>query len=314
MATRYRLGETIERMSETPTKPRDAKTPPSPYVEVIEHSESGMLGVEDPDARRALAGLAASHATFVESYASCFIGSVALPHHGKANRHLRRFGFYLDAARLVLLDIDSPCTVAMDELSQIELAPNPTPARALYELLRHLLKDDLQHLMENEDGLARIEDRIIEGERDEENPSGHIMRRRRALMRLAGFYQQLEELARDIAQDDCGLLARAERRAFATLGQQAERLGHKAQYLRDYCMQLLELQQAQSARRRDSTNLYLTIVASIFVPITTITGWYGMNFSNMPELSWEYGYATVIVLSLLIIAGELAYFRHRKWL
>lgn len=55
-------------------------------------------------------------------------------------------------------------------------------------------------------------------------------------------------------------------------------------------------------------------MASIFVPITTITGWYGMNFSNMPELSWEYGYATVIALSLVIIAAELAFFKWKKWL
>ena len=309
MATRYRLGTTIERMDDEAEPPSKA-----PYIEVIGLDESGSLGIADADARRALTGLAASHATFAESYVRCFIGSVALPDRRAPEKPVKRFGFYLDARRLVLLDIDGPCTEALRELADIELAGDPTPARALFELLRHLIKDDLQHLMAIEGKLARIEDRIIDASRRRPKTPGQIMQRRRELMRLAAFYQQLEEMAEDIAQDDCENLSHGERHLFQTLSNQAQRLGQKAQYLRDYCMQLLELQQAQATTRRDATNLYLTVVASIFVPITTITGWYGMNFSNMPELDWEYGYASVIVLCAVIIAAEFAYFKWKKWL
>ena len=309
MATRYRLSTTIERLDESEQPPAD-----TPYVEVIGLEESGSLGVRDADARRALTGLATSRATFVESYAGCFIGSVALPDRHAPEKPTKRFGFYLDAKRLVLLDIDGPCATALDELSRIELPSNPTPARALFELLRHLIKDDLQHLMTIEDKLARIEDRIIDSSRRRPKTPEQILQRRRELMRLSGFYQQLEEMAEDLSQDDCENLARSERHLFQTLSNQAERLGQKSQYLRDYCMQLIELQQAQTSTRRDATNLYLTVVASIFVPITTITGWYGMNFSNMPELDWEYGYASVIVLCAVIIAAEFAYFKWKKWL
>ena len=309
MSTRYKLGKTIERLKDDAQLPDNA-----PYAEVINLTESASLGIADADARRALTGLAASHTTFVESYAGCFIGSLALPDRRAPEKPARRFGFYLDARRLVLLDIDSPCAAALDELAQIELPTNPTPARALFELMRHLLKDDLQHLMEMEDKLARIENRIIDGKRRQPKTPEQILQHRRELMRLTGFYQQLEEMAEDLAQDDCENLCRAERHLFQTLSNQAERLGHKAQYLRDYCMQLIELRQAQATTRRDATNLYLTVVASIFVPITTITGWYGMNFSNMPELDWEYGYASVIVLCAIIIAAEFAFFKYKKWL
>lgn len=309
MATRYKLGTSIERLGDSAKPPTGA-----PYVEVIDPTESGSLGIADADARRTLTGLAASRSTFVESYAGCFIGSLAIPDRRAPEKPTRRFGFYLDTHRLVLLDIDGPCADALDELAQIELPTNPTPARALFELMRHLLKDDLQHLMEMEGRLASIEDRIIDGKRRQPKTPEQILQHRRELMRLAGFYQQLEEMTDDLAQDDCENLSRSERHLFQTLSNQAERLGHKAQYLRDYCMQLIELQQAQAGTRRDATNLYLTVVASIFVPITTITGWYGMNFSNMPELDWEYGYASVIVLCAVIIAAEFAYFKHKKWL
>ena len=309
MSTRYTLATTIERLEDSAPLPKDA-----PYVEIIDVNESASLGIADADARRSLANLVASHSTFVESYAGCFIGSLALPDRRAPEKPVRRFGFYLDERRLVLLDIDSPCAAALDDLAQIELPTNPTPARALFELLRHLLKDDLNHLMETEDKLARIEDRVIDGRRRQPKSPERILQHRRELMRLSGFYQQFEEMADDLAQDDCENLSRAERHLFQTLSNQAERLGHKTQYLRDYCMQLIELQQAQAGTRRDATNLYLTVVASIFVPITTITGWYGMNFSNMPELDWEYGYASVIVLCAIIIAAEFAYFKWKKWL
>ena len=49
----------------------------------------------------------------------------------------------------------------------------------------------------------------------------------------------------------------------------------------------------------NSTMKFLTIVTTIFTPITVLTGWYGMNFENMPELSWEFGYLYIIGLSLL---------------
>jgi cbb3-type cytochrome oxidase subunit 3 len=44
-----------------------------------------------------------------------------------------------------------------------------------------------------------------------------------------------------------------------------------------------------------------TIIATIFLPLTLITGWYGMNFTSMPELTWEYGYIYVIGLFVAII-------------
>lgn len=57
----------------------------------------------------------------------------------------------------------------------------------------------------------------------------------------------------------------------------------------------------------------LTIVATIFIPLTFIAGVYGMNFSNMPELTWKYGYFMVWGLFLLSILIMFAYFRRKKW-
>jgi magnesium transporter len=59
---------------------------------------------------------------------------------------------------------------------------------------------------------------------------------------------------------------------------------------------------------------YLTIVTTIFLPLTLVTGWYGMNFRYMPELAYKYSYLVIIVLCILIIAGSLWFFKKKRLL
>jgi len=58
----------------------------------------------------------------------------------------------------------------------------------------------------------------------------------------------------------------------------------------------------------------LTIIATIFIPLTFIAGIYGMNFKYMPELEWYWGYAVVLILMGLIAFAMVLYFRNKKWL
>lgn len=58
----------------------------------------------------------------------------------------------------------------------------------------------------------------------------------------------------------------------------------------------------------------LTIIATIFIPLTFVAGIYGMNFAAMPELSWRYGYPVVLGLMVVIALGMVLYFKRRKWL
>jgi magnesium transporter len=57
----------------------------------------------------------------------------------------------------------------------------------------------------------------------------------------------------------------------------------------------------------------LTIIATIFIPLTFIAGIYGMNFAVMPELAWRYGYPAILAVMFLVGAGMVVYFRRRKW-
>lgn len=58
----------------------------------------------------------------------------------------------------------------------------------------------------------------------------------------------------------------------------------------------------------------LTIIATIFIPLTFIAGLYGMNFDYMPELHWRWGYPAVLALMAFVAAVMLLFFRKKNWL
>ena len=71
---------------------------------------------------------------------------------------------------------------------------------------------------------------------------------------------------------------------------------------------------AQMDVKQNRIMTVLTVVTTIFMPLTLIVGWYGMNFQNMPELTSPYGYTGVIILSIMVVVGGLLFFRMKKWL
>jgi magnesium transporter len=83
---------------------------------------------------------------------------------------------------------------------------------------------------------------------------------------------------------------------------------------------LRDLQLSMLSHRMNEIMKVLTIMATMFIPITFVAGIYGMNFDpaasrwNMPELGWAYGYPAAVLFMLLIAGGLLAYFRRRGWI
>lgn len=83
--------------------------------------------------------------------------------------------------------------------------------------------------------------------------------------------------------------------------------------LRDLSRGLLDVCLAQMSFRMNEIIKILTVVGTIFIPLTFITSYYGMNFHNMPELDWQYGYIMVIMVMLGITISMLYYFKRKKW-
>lgn len=92
------------------------------------------------------------------------------------------------------------------------------------------------------------------------------------------------------------------------------RLHDTSTFLSDYTMQLRDQYKAQLDIRQNRIMTILTVVTTIFMPLTLIVGWYGMNFQYMPELEWRWGYPVIIAVSLIIAIGCVLFFKKKKWL
>lgn len=89
---------------------------------------------------------------------------------------------------------------------------------------------------------------------------------------------------------------------------------------REICSGLVEIHLSSVGNRMNEVMKVLTIIATIFIPLTFVVGVYGMNFDqaagplNMPELGWRYGYPTVMLMMGVIAAGLVAWFYRKGWI
>jgi magnesium transporter len=83
---------------------------------------------------------------------------------------------------------------------------------------------------------------------------------------------------------------------------------------RDILSGMLDIYLSSMSNRLNQIMKVLTIIATIFMPLTFITSLYGMNFKNMPELQWEYGYFMVLGMVVVIAVAMLEYFRRKQWI
>jgi magnesium transporter len=84
--------------------------------------------------------------------------------------------------------------------------------------------------------------------------------------------------------------------------------------LRDIISGMLDIYLSSISNRMNEVMKVLTIIATIFIPLTLIVGIYGMNFRYMPELDWRWGYLTVWLVMLGVGSSMVVYFRRRRWL
>ena len=79
-------------------------------------------------------------------------------------------------------------------------------------------------------------------------------------------------------------------------------------------MSLMEMYMSNISNKMNEVMKVLTIMASIFIPLTFIAGIYGMNFDNMPELHTQNGYFVVWGVMIVLFLGMIVYFKRKKWL
>ena len=145
-------------------------------------------------------------------------------------------------------------------------------------------------------------------------PSGRLNQIRNDIRDLRIHYEQLIDLGQELEENENNFFKQENLRYFKMFLSRMSRLHDNSASLRDYTMQLRDLYKAHLDIKQNRIMTILTVVTTIFMPLTLIAGWYGMNFRYMPELEWKISYPIVIVVSLMIAVGGLWFFKKKKWL
>ena len=82
---------------------------------------------------------------------------------------------------------------------------------------------------------------------------------------------------------------------------------------RDTVTGMLEVYLSNTSNRMNEIMKVLTVVATLFIPLTFIVGVYGMNFRVMPELEWKWGYPAIMILMAAVAVAMVVYFKRKKW-
>ena len=115
-----------------------------------------------------------------------------------------------------------------------------------------------------------------------------------------------------LVENENGIFDGKTLRSFKMLYRRTERRFQNVLNLREYVTQVRESYEAEVDISLNTTMKIFTVVTTIFLPLTLIVGWYGMNL-KMPEYGWKYGYLFVGLLSLTCIAGIIIFFKRKKW-
>jgi len=126
------------------------------------------------------------------------------------------------------------------------------------------------------------------------------------------YYDRLLSATEAIVENVNGLLSKKEMRYFQIITDRNRRLLESLRFLQDYLSQIREAYQTQVDINLNSIMKLSTVITTIFLPLTLVAGWYGMNF-DMPEYHLSFGYPMVIVGSLVLSLLIIIYFKKHKW-
>jgi magnesium transporter len=136
---------------------------------------------------------------------------------------------------------------------------------------------------------------------------------KRTLMQMRRFVWPERDVVSALLHDESGIIAPQTRVFLRDCYDHAVQIMDLVESYRDVTAGLLEMYISSVSLRTNEIMRVLTVVSAIFIPLTFVAGIYGMNFDNMPELKSRYGYFICLGLMVLIGAGQLYYFRRKKW-
>jgi magnesium transporter len=181
-----------------------------------------------------------------------------------------------------------------------------------YSLIDAIVDNYFMVLEKLGEAIEEIEDKLVTDPRSETLQTIHDLKRETVFLRKSVW--PLREVISRLERSESPLISKSTFVYLRDVYDHTIQVMDSVDTFRDTLSGMLDIYLSSVSNRMNEVMKVLTVIATIFIPLTFIAGIYGMNFKVMPELDQPWGYPTVLILMLTIAVVMLIYFRRKKWL
>jgi magnesium transporter len=188
-------------------------------------------------------------------------------------------------------------------------------ALLLYEILDRQVDGYMNLIDQFERRIEELGDLIFQSTASNESAIlNEILTAKSSTLRVRRILLPQREVFEHLAHDDLSAIPSETRIYFQDLYDHITRFADLAESMRDLVQSTMTTHLTISSNRLNEIMKVLTIISTIFMPLSFVAGIYGMNFDYMPELRWPFAYPLVWLIFITIAGSMILFFRRRRWL
>ena len=222
---------------------------------------------------------------------------------------------YMKKNLLIVVDVDDRDGSTKSRYLNSLSKHNPATAtleKLVCSFLDSLLSSDTAFLENTGNTITDMEEELLDGE-DGGDFNRRTLQIKKTLLKIHNYYEQLLDIAETLDENENDIFPTDELMYAANLQNKIIRLREDTDSLSSSLEHLQDAYTSMLDLKLNNHMKVFTVITTIFFPLTIIVGWYGMNFTSMPEFNWKFGYLYVILLSIIVIVPLIIYGKHKKW-
>lgn len=301
----YKIGEKLEKVSVKTFKDLDFQ-----YVVILSEEEWTKNKADFDLGIELEIGLSSITSTRAEVNYDSITGRFHVIDRQNLSGKPKDFAFTLDEKGIIFIDDEGLSCELIEKIALTKKLVNPCLERFLYDFLEQIICNDANILSSFDNALDEIEKQIFNGKT--ENILKNLADIRNSLRDFKIHYLELIDVCQEFEENENHFFKAKNDRYFHLVNQRIQRLYERVITLVEFTVQLREYCQTKTDERQNRTLAFLAVVSAIFMPLTLIVGWYGMNFKYMPELEYRYAYPILFVICIFIVIGSIFIFKKKK--
>ncbi len=290
---------------------RKTEKPASGYIQILTKEEFAQQYGNLEESGLLLYHYTENNIDNVDVFEDHVVGTFVVPMKGSVLEKKTSMGFYVTESRILLLDETAMLYNVLERMTRRQRIRDLDISHVFVRILDCMISDDMLLLQKYSMILDQTEDYLEDNISElPHNFTSFIMQTKKELRALMVYYRSLNYMVDELGESDIfdGIVERR----LQSFDNKATKLYAETASLHEAAQQLRDVYQAKIDIRQNKVMSLLTIVTTVFMPLTLIAGWYGMNV-HMPEVGWPYSYPVIILASIIVTIIEILIFKKKKW-